>query len=134
MCSESCYEMCPDCRVGVASAPPISTGTGDEQGADAAFGSTEAMLAHLDSLGEAESITAGARREAYGKPQENHSRTATLWSAYLHARGYPRALSPADVCAFNVLQKMSRQMHAHSADNLVDMIGYVLNWAELDNL
>lgn len=134
MCNTPCCESCPNCRVEAASAPPISLEIGNQQGADASFDSTAEMLARLDSLGEAESITAGARRDAYGAPQENHSRTATLWSAYLHARGYPRALSAADVCAFNVLQKMSRQMHAHSADNLVDMIGYVLNWAELDNL
>ena len=131
MCKEPCFESCPDCRVGLASVSPISTEAGNEQGADATFGSTEAMLAHLDSLGEAESITAGARRDAYGPPAENHSRTATLWSAYLHARGYPRALSVEDVAWMNCLQKISRDMHAPNPDTLTDVIGYVLNIQEM---
>lgn len=35
----------------MAAAPPISLETGIEQGAAATFGSTDEMLAHLDSLG-----------------------------------------------------------------------------------
>ena len=83
------------------------------------------------SLDAARDVTQNDRRRDYGPPAENHRRTATLWSAYLHARGHPAALSPEDVCAFNILQKMAREMHEHKPDNLTDMIGYVLNWSEV---
>lgn len=109
MCSDPC------CRVESAAASPISLEVGNEQGAAA----------------EARSITAGARRDAYGPPAENHGRTATLWSAYLHARGYPRALSVEDVAWLNCLQKISRDMHAPNPDTLTDVIGYVLNIQEM---
>ena len=79
----------------------------------------------------ADDITQNARRSAYGPPGENHGRTATLWSAYLHSRGYPRALSPEDVCWLNILQKISRDMHSPQPDNLVDAHGYLNNIEEL---
>ena len=82
-------------------------------------------------LDEAQRIVQGPRRAAYGTPQENHSRTAVLWSAYLHARGCPAAFSAEDVCALNLLQKIAREIHEPGRDNRVDMLGYVLNWDEI---
>jgi hypothetical protein len=79
----------------------------------------------------ANQITAGARREAYGPPEENHKRTALMWSSYLAARGYPRALSVDDVCYMNVLQKISRDIHSPQPDNLVDSHGYLNNIEEM---
>ena len=86
------------------------------------------------ALEEAERLTSTERREDYGPPHENHARTATLWSAYLHARGRPAALSPEDVCWLNILQKISRECHAPKQDNLTDAIGYILNIQEMRGL
>ena len=109
---------CEGCVGSCSAAPANSTESLDEPGAAAL----------------AADITQNARRDAYGPPDVNHGRTATLWSAYLHSRGYPRALSTEDVCWLNVLQKISRQVHAHSDDNLTDIVGYVLNIEEIRRL
>ena len=115
--TEPCYSSCPDCRC-VDSTPAVpASPTRDRNDPGAATTAAD--------------ITQNARRDAYGPPDVNHGRTATLWSAYLHSRGYPRALSAEDVCVLNVLQKLSRQVHAHSDDNLTDIIGYVLNIEEI---
>ncbi|MCR4340948.1 MAG: DUF6378 domain-containing protein [Gemmatimonadaceae bacterium] len=82
-------------------------------------------------LDEAQRIVDGPRRSTYGTPADNHGRTAVLWSAYLHARGRPAALSAEDVCWLNVLQKLARELHGPNRDSLVDVVGYVLNVDEL---
>lgn len=71
---------------------------------------------------EAHSIVHGPRRQAYGTPAENHERTAHLWSTYL---GVP--ITARQVCILNVLQKVSRDVHAPKRDNLVDIAGYAEN-------
>lgn len=76
-------------------------------------------------LQEAERLVNGARRSHYGTPDENHGRTAGMWSAYL---GIP--IKPRDVCNLNILQKVSRDRHRPVRDNLADIAGYALN-AEL---
>lgn len=63
----------------------------------------------------------------YGKPEENHRRTALLWNAYMDAKGEWDELTPTDVCFFNILQKIARDMEAPKRDNLVDVIGYTIN-------
>lgn len=67
-------------------------------------------------------VVDGPRRESYGTPKENHERTAALWSAFL---GVP--ITAAQVCMLNILQKVSRERHAHNLDNLVDIAGYARN-------
>ena len=127
---------------GAAAASPISNGTGDEQGAAACDLCGRAWLehGHVPGVGnelcppatvEAHKLTQGPRRAKYGPPDVNHKRTALLWSAYLHARGRPAALSAEDVCWLNVLQKISRDMHEPDRDNLVDAAGYILNIEEM---
>lgn len=73
-------------------------------------------------LTEAEAIVHGARRQQYGTPMENHTRTAEMWSAYL---GVP--ISAQDVCMLNVLQKVSRARCSVTRDTLVDIAGYAEN-------
>lgn len=84
--------------------------------------SDEFTLSPVSVLREAERIVDGPRRDDYGTPLANHSRTAALWSAYL---GVP--ITPRQVCMLNVLQKVSRDAHAPKKDNLVDIAGYVRN-------
>lgn len=75
------------------------------------------------------------RGQSYGPPSENHACTADLWNAYLWRRGllaFGEALDQEDVCVLNVLQKISRQANTRKRDNLVDILGFVINIDMLD--
>jgi hypothetical protein len=78
-------------------------------------------------LDEALRITGGARPKKYGTPLENHSRTAALLSVYLSVRYPGIEITPRDICMFNILQKVSRDMFSENRDNLVDIAGYAQN-------
>lgn len=82
-------------------------------------------------LAEAAKIVTDDRQLDYGYPEVNHQRTAELWNAYLRGRNgrWNLPLSSEDVCWLNILQKISRDMHAAKDDNIVDTIGYALNIA-----
>lgn len=71
---------------------------------------------------EAQEIIHGDRNDDYGSPLANHSKTASLWSAYLGVQ-----VTPEDVCILNILQKISRSCHKMKRDNLVDIAGYAGN-------
>ena len=73
-------------------------------------------------LEEASRVVDGERMESYGRPTENHQRTADLWSAYLGRR-----ITADQVCMLNLLQKISRHAHSWKRDNLVDIAGYARN-------
>jgi hypothetical protein len=73
-------------------------------------------------LDEAARITSTDRQAIYGPPEENHKRTAELWSAYLGA-----TITARQVCWLNVLQKASRDVHSPHRDALVDSCGYLRN-------
>jgi len=73
-------------------------------------------------LEEAAGITTTDRNITYGQPIDNHGRTAEFWSTYLGTN-----ITPEDVCWMMMLVKVSRNMHAPSRDNLVDMAGYARN-------
>jgi len=86
----------------------------------------EARRIELHAFVEKLLAAVGRERAAdYGTPEENHARTAALWSAYL---GTP--VSSHDVCMLNVLQKVSRAKHKVTPDSLLDVAGYAAN-AEL---
>ena len=72
------------------------------------------------------------RGEDYGKPSDNHGRTAKLWSAYLSGMGVSVKLRPADVCFLNILQKISRSQHKLTDDTIADIAGYAANIAEME--
>jgi hypothetical protein len=84
----------------------------------------EAQAAEEDSyetvLEEAARIVDGKRQHDYGTPAENHGRTAMLWNDYLSVEG----ITARDVCAMNILQKLSRDVYCPKRDNLVDIAGY----------
>lgn len=73
-------------------------------------------------LDKAKTIVYGARQKNYGTPEENHGRTAALWSAYLGIE-----ITPRQVCALNILQKISRDVNRPVPDNPVDIAGYAEN-------
>ena len=88
----------------------------------------------MSILDKAKELVMGSRQSDYGRPADNHTRTAILWNAYLDAKrvgsgtivGIDR-LGPEDVCFLIMLQKISREMNAPKEDNLVDIAGYALN-------
>ena len=80
-------------------------------------------------LDEAKEITKGARRNHYGTPLENHTLTGRLWADYLKL---DKPLSPEQVCAMNVLQKISRTASGvFTRDTWVDVAGFAENGAEV---
>lgn len=76
---------------------------------------------------EAIQIVHGARRQDYGTPFENHTRTAAMWSAFLSKKAPGLVLTAEDVCFLNLIQKISRASQSINRDGLVDLIGYTLN-------
>lgn len=82
-------------------------------------------------LAQASAIVTGARRAAYGKPEDNFRCIADLWRVYMHRRenagtvadgSFPTA---TDVAAMMVLMKVARlaESPAH-ADSWRDIAGY----------
>ena len=86
-----------------------------------ASGKTEGVVA-ATVLDEAARLTAGERQADYGHPIEDHTRTATMWSALLG-----RPVTAEQVCLCMVALKLSRQCHKPKRDNLVDACGYLRN-------
>jgi len=79
-------------------------------------------------LEKAAEIVGGARCETYGRPIDNHSCTAALWSAWMSRKlRTPITFTATDVCWFNILQKCSREANKHDDDNPVDVCGYAQN-------
>lgn len=81
-------------------------------------------------LEQALKIVTGARRAAYGNPEDNFRCIGTLWHAYLSRRSEVtgdglKAVSPSDVAAMMVLMKVARlaETPAH-ADSWRDIAGY----------
>ncbi len=78
-------------------------------------------------LEEAATIVNGERNVTYDEPEDNFARIGALWSAYLG-----RAITPADVAAMNVLQKVGRLMHRPThRDSWVDIAGYAACGADV---
>ena len=69
------------------------------------------------------------RGTCYGTPYSNHSCTAGLFTLWLRRRYGVKAfqLDWRDVCAFNILQKLSRDAFSLQTDNWRDIEGYARN-------
>lgn len=81
-----------------------------------------------DLLQEALNIVTGARRQAYGNPEDNFATIAALWHPYLVRRGFivpEQKLTPGDVAAMMVLMKVARlgETPGHK-DSWLDIAGY----------
>lgn len=91
-----------------------------------------------DIANEAVRIVTGARRSAYGRPENNFRRIARLWNSHLRNVGIiadePGALQmcPRDVAAFMRLMKEARLAETPDhRDSFVDLVGYALCGAEV---
>lgn len=84
----------------------------------------------MSVLKEADAAVNGPRARDYGHPSDNHGCTASMMQAYLARRYGSAHFDELDVCAFNMLQKVSRLANTPTHhDSLVDIAGYAENWA-----
>lgn len=91
---------------------------------------------------EAAKIVNGARRGAYGTPEQNFQRIATLWTAYiglrnpdLQTQGLAPEIEPRDVAAMMRLMKEARLLETPDhRDSFVDIVGYALCGAEVSGV
>lgn len=84
---------------------------------------------------EAKRIVAGARRSAYGSPENNFERIARFWTAYFQNTGRELTISAADVSPLMRLMKEARLCESPShRDSFVDLIGYTLTGAEVNKV
>lgn len=82
---------------------------------------------------EAVRIVTGARRGAYGTPENNFERIARFWQAYFENTGRPEAkITAADVSPLMRLMKEARLCETPDHyDSHVDLVGYTLTGAEV---
>jgi hypothetical protein len=83
-------------------------------------------------IAEAASIVDGARRAAYGPPENNFLRIVRFWNAWLENTGRKGELNVGDVAIMMDLMKTARlaETPGHK-DSIVDKIGYTACYAEL---
>jgi hypothetical protein len=83
----------------------------------------------------AKSIVAGARRGAYGKPEDNFERIARYWDAYFKNTGRNVDITAADVSPLMRLVKEARLNETPDhKDSFVDLVGYTLTGAEVNGV
>lgn len=78
---------------------------------------------HVSILKEAEMLTHGNRRQAYGQPIDDYSRTAAMASGLLRDK-LKAPISASEMAMIMVLVKLSRQINKPGRDNMVDAAGY----------
>lgn len=84
---------------------------------------------------EAKNIVNGARRNAYGRPEDNFERIARFWKAYFDNTGRPIDLTAADVSPLMRLMKEARLCETPDhRDSFVDLVGYTLTGAEINGV
>lgn len=70
-------------------------------------------------LEEAQRLVYGNRQSAYGHPLDDYTKVAALWSVIINAEVTAKQ---AALCMVAI--KISRELHMHKRDNLVDGAGY----------
>ena len=84
---------------------------------------------------EAKNIVNGARRNAYGRPEDNFERIARFWKAYFENTGRPIDLTAADVSPLMRLMKEASLCETPDhRDSFVDLVGYTLTGAEINGV
>jgi hypothetical protein len=84
----------------------------------------------------AKDIVAGARRSAYGTPEQNFERIARFWQAYFENTGRGAVkITAADVSPLMRLMKEARLCETPDHyDSHVDLVGYTLTGAEVNGV
>lgn len=85
---------------------------------------------------EAKRIVTGARRSAYGTPEDNFERIARFWQAYFENTGRGDVtITAADVSPLMRLMKEARLCESPDhKDSFTDIIGYALTGAEVNGV
>lgn len=85
---------------------------------------------------EAKSIVTGARRSAYGKPEDNFERIARFWQAYFENTGRGEVcITARDISPLMRLMKEARLCESPDhRDSFVDLVGYTLTGAEINGV
>jgi hypothetical protein len=84
---------------------------------------------------EAKRIVDGARRGAYGTPEDNFDRIARFWTAYMANTGREVMITAQDVSPMMVLLKLARLCETPDHyDSWVDTVGYALTGAEVNGV
>lgn len=84
---------------------------------------------------EAKRIVSGARRSAYGTPEDNFLRIARFWTGYMQNTGRDIVVSAADVSPMMRLMKEARLCETPDhRDSFVDLVGYALTGAEVNGV
>ena len=81
----------------------------------------------LNVCAEASRLVLGDRNESYGSPADDYTKTAKVWSGLLAHKLKPGVeITPKEAVLMMAGMKLSREMHKHKRDNLIDCAGYVL--------
>lgn len=84
---------------------------------------------------EASNIVEGARRQAYGTPEDNFARIALFWQSYFTNTGREITITAADVSPMMRLMKEARLCESPDhRDSFVDLIGYALTGARVNGV
>ena len=84
---------------------------------------------------EAKRIVDGARRAAYGTPEQNFERIARFWQAYFLNTGREVVITAEDVSPLMRLMKEARLCESPThLDSYVDLVGYTLTGAEVNKV
>ena len=78
----------------------------------------------MSILAEAQALVTGDRQDDYGHPYDDFTKTAIIWTGILHPK-LTDDVTPQDVALCMIGVKVSREVHKHQRDNLVDIAGYV---------
>lgn len=104
----------------------------DEPIANAPEEPVDVKAAILDQAGK---IVNGARRSAYGTPENNFERIARFWQAYFDNTGREVQITAADVSPMMRLMKEARLCETPDHyDSFVDIVGYTLTGAEVNRV
>ena len=84
-------------------------------------------MTRTEVLNSANHIIHGERQEVYGTPEDNFTKIAGMWSAYLDV-----SITAEDVAAMMILLKTARVASGQKvADNWIDIAGYAACGGEI---
>lgn len=136
---ETDHGHCPDCMA----MPPLEVHPMTERKTPAVtFRHGETNIKSYIAM-KANDIVNGARRSAYGTPENNFARIAVLWAAWFEARGITMRnaegevvrLSARDISPLMRLMKEARLCESPGhLDSFIDLVGYTLTGAEVEGV
>lgn len=82
-------------------------------------------MTRSEILAKANACITGERPEDYGKPEDNFTTIAELWTVYLNSIMKNKVyISSEDVALMMALLKIARATTSNNPDNYIDLAGY----------